>query len=133
MTDKSERKYWGRTEAFGWHFDCTTDFAAWQEEVHLDYASEIEHLHDAIEKGDRVGKFKVEARGQNLFVLPSDGDVVLILTVKSREAFLRSLKPLVEICDREMHADADADGRKEEELSLREKVARFKEFHNNYS
>ncbi|MBS0536383.1 MAG: hypothetical protein JSR72_20215 [Proteobacteria bacterium] len=131
MTDKSERKYWGRTEAFAWHFDCTTDFMAWQEEVYLDCAGEIEHLHDAIEKGERVGKFKVEERGKNIFVLPSDGDVVLILTAKSRDAFLRSLKPLVEICDREMHADVD--GRKEEELSLREKVARFKEFHSNYS
>jgi len=131
MTGKLNKKYRGKTTAFGRQLNCTTNFVDWQEGVTLDYAIEIEALYGAIESGERVGKFNIEVRGKNLFVMPVDGELVLILTPKSRDAFLRRLKPLVETCKSEMHGGLDDE--QWAKLSLREKIAKFKQFHIHYS
>ena len=116
----------GTAEVSGKCFASTTNFVNWEFDVEVGDLTDIAELYSAIEKGKRAGKFNVIPNEENWFVLPSDGSVVLVLTPRSRRAYLNWLKPLLVACTEKKRGGlSSAEWKK---TSVREKVTLFNKF-----
>jgi len=116
----------GTADVAGKCWASTTNYVNWEFHVEIEELPDIAELHFAIENGKRRGKFNVVPNGENWYVLPSDGRVVLVLTPRSRAAYLKFLRPLVDACSEQRRAGLS--NAEWEKTSLREKITLFEKF-----